>query len=95
VHLDVRKVGRIPDSGGWRILGRDSDQAKAKVERYQRIMADDVLYAREFISADARSATIAVWNTHDNDHRPHSGAGGKQRAVRLRESVTHVRPSYS
>ena len=28
MHLDVKKVGRIPDGGGWRIRGRDSDQAK-------------------------------------------------------------------
>lgn len=28
VYLDVEKVGRIPDGGGWRIHGRDSDQAK-------------------------------------------------------------------
>lgn len=28
VHLDVKKVGRIPDGGGWRIHGRGSDQAK-------------------------------------------------------------------
>ncbi len=27
-HLDVKKVGRIPDGGGWRVHGRDSDQAK-------------------------------------------------------------------
>src|SRR5699024_1232899 len=32
VHLDVKKVGRIPDGGGWRTHGRDSDQAKT-VER--------------------------------------------------------------
>ncbi len=25
-HLDVKKVGRIPDGGGWRVHGRDSDQ---------------------------------------------------------------------
>ena len=29
VHLDVKKVGRIPDGGGWRVHGRGSDQAKA------------------------------------------------------------------
>ena len=29
VHLDVKKVGRIPDGGGWRIHGRDSSEAKA------------------------------------------------------------------
>lgn len=31
-HLDVKKVGRIPDGGGWCTHGRDSDQAKT-VER--------------------------------------------------------------
>jgi DNA-binding transcriptional ArsR family regulator len=156
VHLDVKKVGRIPDGGGWRIHGRDRDQARVasraksagakrgyiylhsvvdgfsrlayteplgdekgataavfspgrrsvrrprhqphppgrhrqwrllplrrlrphvgqgtrhqrtkpytprhtgKVERYQRIMAEEVLYSREFTSEDARSAAIAV-----------------------------------
>jgi hypothetical protein len=29
VHLDVKKVGRIPHGGGRRIHGRDSKQAKA------------------------------------------------------------------
>ena len=28
-HLDVKKVGLIPDGGGWRVHGRGSDQAKA------------------------------------------------------------------
>ncbi len=175
VHLDVKKVGRIPDGGGWRIHGRDSDQAKVasraksagarrgyvyvhsvvdgfsrlayteplgdekgataaaflarakvwfaaginhihrvvtdngayyrsgdfarmvgqgtwhqrtkpctprhngKVERYQRIMAEEVLYAREFTSEDARSAAITVWNTHYNYHQPHSGKGSSGR----------------
>src|SRR5699024_8685946 len=32
VHVDVKKVGRIPDGGGWRTHGRGSEQAK-KVER--------------------------------------------------------------
>jgi transposase InsO family protein len=29
VHLDVKKVGRIPDGGGWRIHGRGSDHSRA------------------------------------------------------------------
>lgn len=29
VHVDIKKVGRIPDGGGWRVHGRDSAQAKA------------------------------------------------------------------
>jgi transposase len=192
VHLDVKKVGRIPDGGGWRIHGRDSDHAKTvdraksagakrgytylhsavdgfsrlsyteplpdekgataaaflarakvwfaahgithihrvvtdngacyrsgdfarivgrrtrhqktkpytprhngKVERYQRILAEELLYAREFDSEDARTSAIAVWNIHFNYHRPHSGAGGRPPASRLRDGVTNVQPSYT
>ncbi len=29
VHIDVKKVGRIPNGGGWRVHGRGTDQAKA------------------------------------------------------------------
>lgn len=29
VHLDVKKVGRIPDGGGWRAHGRGSEQTRA------------------------------------------------------------------
>lgn len=29
VHLDVKKVGRIPDGGGWRVHGKNSPEAPA------------------------------------------------------------------
>lgn len=190
-HLDVKKVGRIPDGGGWRIHGRASDQHKAagraktagakagyvylhsivdgfsrlaytepladekgttaaefltrakvwfaahginhihrvitdngacyrsddfarivgprtrhqrtrpytprhngKAERYQRILTEEVLYAREYHCEDERTAAIAVWNIHYNYHRPHSAAGGQPPATRLKTGVTNVRPSY-
>jgi transposase InsO family protein len=192
VHLDVKKVGRIPDGGGWRIHGRGSAQAKAvnrtktvgakpgyvylhsaidgfsrlaytepladekgataaaflarakvwfaahgithlhrvvtdngacyrsadfariigaqtrhqktkpftpkhngKAERYQRILAEELLYAREFTGEDDRSAAISVWNIHYNYHRPHSAAGGQPPASRLHTGVTNLQPSYS
>jgi transposase InsO family protein len=192
VHLDVKKVGRIPDGGGWRIHGRGSAQAKAvnrtktvgvkagyvylhsaidgfsrlaytepladekgataaaflarakvwfaahgithlhrvvtdngacyrsadfariigaqtrhqktkpftprhngKAERYQRIVAEELLYAREFTGEDDRSAAISVWNIHYNYHRPHSAAGGQPPASRLHTGVTNLRPSYT
>lgn len=192
IHLDVKKVGRIPEGGGWRIHGRDSEQKRAvdraksagakagytylhsaidgfsrlaytepladekgataaafltraniwfathgishvhrivtdngacyrsgdfarvvgqatrhqktrpytprhngKVERYQRILAEELLYAREFTSEDARSGAIALWNIHYNYHRPHSAAGGQPPASRLQTGVTNVLPSYS
>ena len=34
VHIDVKKLGRIPDGGGWRALGRDvADNGQAKKHR--------------------------------------------------------------
>lgn len=192
VHLDVKKVGRIPEGGGWRVHGRHSDHQRAvdraktagakagyiylhsavdgfsrlaytealpdekgktaagflarakvwfrahgithfhrvvtdngscyrsadfarivgaqsrhqktrpytprhngKVERYQRIMAEEVLYACPYSSEDARTAAVEVWNIHYNYHRPHSAAGGQPPASRLKTSVTNVQPSYT
>jgi transposase InsO family protein len=188
VHLDVKKVGRIPDGGGWRTHGRGSDQAKAvdrakakgaragyvylhsavdgfsraaytealpdetaattiafwsraqaffaahgiaritrvvtdngsnyrardfhqavlasaakhqrirphtpkhngKVERYNRTLAEELLYARQWTSEAHRTAAIDVWNIHYNYHRPHTTAGDQPPASRLRTSVTNV-----
>lgn len=39
IHLDVKKAGKIPDGGGWRVHGRDSDQARraARSKKRQRV----------------------------------------------------------
>src|SRR5829696_229349 len=49
-----------------------------KAERYQRIMTEELLYAREYASEDERSQAIAIWNVHYNYHRPHLAAGGPE-----------------
>jgi transposase InsO family protein len=191
VHLDVKKVGRIPDGGGWRIHGRGSDQHKAgdraktagakagyvylhsaidgysrlaytehlpdetaktaiafwararawfaahgitritrvvtdngscyrsaafaratghaakhqlikpytpkhngKVERYNRILAEELLYARPYLSEEERRRAVEVWNIHYNYHRPHTAAGNQPPAQRLDSGVTNVVRSY-
>ena len=188
VHLDVKKVGRIPDGGGWRAHGRGSAADKAaqraktsgaragyvylhsavdgfsrlayteeladekatttigffhraraffaahgihrfvrvvtdngpnytarafvrtvlavasrhqrirphtprhngKVERYHRILAEELLYAREWSSEDDRAAAITVWNIHYNHHRCHTAVGDQPPASRLHAGVTNV-----
>lgn len=205
VHLDVKKVGRIPDGGGWRVHGRGSDQHRAtnrvadrarrqrkqnkhskaddtspstklgytylhsmidgfsrlaytealpdergvtaagfwhraraffaahgisritrvitdngpcyrsavfaraireagrhqrikpftprhngKVERYQRIVAEELLYARVWKSETQRRQALLVWNIHYNYHRPHTAAGNQPPATRLPANVTNV-----
>ncbi len=36
VHLDVKKVGRVPPGGGWRVHGRGSARAKQRRRRKRR-----------------------------------------------------------
>ena len=66
-----------------------------KAERYQRILAEELLYARAWTSETERAEAIKIWNIHYNYHRPHSAAGGKPPATRLPTGVTNVRPSYT
>lgn len=191
VHIDVKKVGRIPDGGGWRAHGRGTDQAKhaerskrktkrggyvylhsaidgysrlaytealpdekaatavafmhrarawftahgiarierivtdngacyraeafaqalhgsrhqritpytprhnGKVERYNRIISEEFLYARTWTSEEQRRHALGIWNIHYNYHRPHSAADGQPPASRLPEGVSNVLASYT
>ena len=191
VHLDVKKVGRIPDGGGWRIHGRNSDQARTagraksagakrgytylhsavdgfsrlsytepltdekgttaaaflarakawfaahgitrmehvvtdngscyrsavfreavgasrhqritpyaprhngKVERYNRIVAEELLYARMWHSEAERAAVPKTWNRHYNYHRPHGAHDGQPPASATPTRVSNVMASYS
>jgi len=55
VHLNVKKVGRIPDGGGWRIHGRGSDQAKA-AERTKSGGARGYVYLHSIVDGFSRLA---------------------------------------
>ncbi|WP_353810454.1 IS481 family transposase [Agromyces sp. SYSU T00194] len=191
IHIDVKKVGRIPDGGGWRVHGRGSAQARAvertkqrgarasyvylhsaidghtrlaytealddekgataaefldrakewfaahgitsiervvtdngacyrakvfaetvrparhqritpytprhngKVERYNRILAEDFLYARTWRSEQERADALVLWNLHYNYHRPHGAHGGSPPAAITPASVNNVLASYT
>lgn len=191
LHLDVKKVGKIPDGGGWRIHGRGSTQTLAgkrarrqragytylhsaidgysrlaytealenetaqttigffsraraffaahgvtrlvrvvtdngsnyrartfvrtvrahasrhqrtrpytprhngKVERYQRLLTEECLYARPFYSEDQRREAISVWVHHYNYHRPHTACADQPPATRVHERVDNVMTSYN
>ncbi|MFW6723741.1 helix-turn-helix domain-containing protein [Streptomyces sp. MAR4 CNY-716] len=63
--------------------------------RYNRILAEEFLYARTWHSEAERRDALGVWNAHYNYHRPHGAAGGQPPAQRLRAGVTNVLASYS
>jgi transposase InsO family protein len=190
VHIDVKKVGRIPDGGGWRVHGRGSPQAQAvartktrgtrtgyvylhsaidgfsrlaytealpdekamtaiafldrartwfaahgiiqierivtdngscyraaaftasvggnrhqrimpytprhngKVERYNRILAEEFLYARVWTSEQERADALRAWNLHYNYHRPHGAHDWQPPASRTPLRVNNVLASY-
>lgn len=65
VHMDVKKIGRIPDGGGWRAhgrqMGRTSAQKKARIGfDYVHSMIDDhSRYAYSEVLDDETAATCA------------------------------------
>ena len=54
-----------------------------KVERYQRILAEELLYARTWTSETQRAEAIQVWNIHYNYHRAHTAVGDQPPASHL------------
>ena len=61
-----------------------------KVERYNRILAEELLYARIWTSEAERAAAITIWNVHYNYHRAHTAIGDQPPASRLHAGVTNV-----
>ncbi|ANI40420.1 transposase [Mycolicibacterium vaccae ATCC 25954] len=56
VHLDVKKVGRIPDGGGWRAHGRGSEQAKAAEQSKRKTKRGGCVYLHSAIDGYSRLA---------------------------------------
>lgn len=73
---------------------RYTPRHNGKVERYNRILAEEFLYARTWHSEAQRRDALDVWNIHYNYHRPHGAAGGRPPDQRLRAGVTNVLASY-
>lgn len=62
VHIDVKKLGRIPDGGGWRVHGRaDSPPTKAGVgfDYIHSAVDDHSRLAYSEVHADEKAATCA------------------------------------
>ncbi|WP_010533361.1 IS481 family transposase [Brachybacterium squillarum] len=66
-----------------------------KVERYQRLLADECLYARAYTSETERRDAIGVWVHHYNYHRPHTACGDQPPATRVHTRVDNVMTSYT
>ena len=63
VHMDVKKIGRIPDGGGWRAHGR-SEKVRGRGIGYDYVHSlvdDHTRYAYSEILPDEKGATCAAF----------------------------------
>lgn len=56
VHIDVKKVGRIPAGGGWRVHGRGSRQAQAVAQTKTRGTSTGYVYLHSALDGFSRLA---------------------------------------
>ena len=64
LHIDVKKIGRIPDGGGWRLHGRGTKPASKRRTGYDYVHAavdDHSRLAYAEILPDERGATCAAF----------------------------------
>jgi transposase InsO family protein len=87
VHMDVKKIGRIPDGGGWRAhgrqMGKTSAQKKARIGfDYVHSMVDDhSRYAYSEILPDETAATCAGFFARAVDAFAAAGIGRIERVM--------------
>jgi hypothetical protein len=68
---------------------------RQSIERFNRLLADEVLYARPYPNEQARRDAIGVWVNHFNYHRPHTPCGDQPLVSRVPVRANNVTPSYT
>jgi len=61
-----------------------------KIERHNRTLAEELLYARVWTCEAERAAAIQTWDIHYNFHRAHTAIGDRPPASRCYAGVTNV-----
>ncbi|MEV4642523.1 IS481 family transposase [Actinoplanes sp. NPDC049548] len=77
IHVDVKKIGRLRDGGGWRAHGRDSDQARHK----RREQAQGRLVGYEYVHAAIDDHTRLAYAEIHPDETSGTCAGFLRRAA--------------
>lgn len=81
IHVDIKKLGRIPDGGGWRKLGREegkrNSQAHVHRDHYKKVHTLGYGYIHAAVDDHTRLAYVEVLN----DEKAVTAVGFTQRAV--------------
>jgi transposase InsO family protein len=88
VHLDVKKVGVIPDGGGWRVHGRGTERAKQSIRGRKRGGRARYTYLHTAIDGFSRLAYTEA--LPDEQARTAIGFTHRARAFFARHGITHI-----
>ena len=94
VHMDVKKIGRIPDGGGWRAHGREIGRTNAQRKNglgydfVHSLVDDHTRLAYSEVLADEKAATCAGFFARAVD------AFKKHGILRIEELITDNHWSY-
>ena len=89
VHVDVKKIGRIPDGGGWRVHGRGSAQHKATDRAKTAGARAEYVYLHSAVDDHSRLA----YTEELLDEKGATAAGFWERAVKFfrRHGIKKIR----
>jgi len=89
VHVDVKKIGRIPDGGGWRVHGRGSAQHRASGRAKSAGARAGYVYLHSAVDDHSRLA----YTEELLDEKGATAAGFWQRAVKFfrRHGIKKIR----
>ena len=91
-------MNRIVNSlaGGHQRICPYTPRHNCKVERYNRLLADEALYARPYPDERVRrDAIVGMWVNHCKYHQPHTVCVDPPPALRNPVRVNNVTPSYT
>jgi transposase InsO family protein len=82
VHVDIKKLGKIPDGGGWRMFGRGSEQARRAGAAADRAARQGAPASRGYVYLHhaVDDCSRLTYSEQLNDERKETAAGFWERA---------------
>jgi transposase InsO family protein len=82
VHLDVKKLGKIPDGGGWRMLGRSAGRRNWRADKSsgRRSKHGDPLHGHHFLHTALDGHSRLAYSELLSDERKETAAAFWRRA---------------
>jgi hypothetical protein len=91
VHVDIKKVGRIPKGGGWAVHGQGTDEARASKRKAARTGKVGYAYLHSAVDDYSRLAyTGCRWPVRGSSPRRRMTIRSRSHPTSCRSSMTSV-----